>query len=99
MLKVDPTLAATKPKMVVQPLGIGCKEDPARLTLDGAAGEGVVVSMLDLGAQYRLIINEVNAVTPEYETPNLPVTKVIWEPKPNSYGTVSYSTNKKETNM
>lgn len=83
MLEVDPTLAATKPKIVVQPLGIGGKEDPARLVFDGVAGEGVVVSMLDLGTHYRLIVNEVNALSPEHETPHLPVAKVIWEPKPN----------------
>src|SRR5699024_4419671 len=45
MLEVDPTLAETKPKVVVHPLGIGGKEDPARLVFDGKAGDGVVVSM------------------------------------------------------
>lgn len=83
MLEVDPTLAATKPKIVVQPLGIGNKEDPARLIFDGAAGEGVVVSLLDLGTHYRLLVNAISAFSPEYETPNLPVAKIIWEPKPN----------------
>src|SRR5699024_9637639 len=61
MLEVDPTLASNKPKVVVQPLGIGDKEDPARLVFDGAAGSGVVVSMLDLGTHYRLLINAVEA--------------------------------------
>src|SRR5699024_8458557 len=42
MLEVDPTLAETKPKVVVHPLGIGGKEDPARLVFDGKAGDGVV---------------------------------------------------------
>ena len=83
MLEVDPTLAATKPKIVVQPLGIGNKEDPARLIFDGAAGEGIVVSLLDLGTHYRLLVNAISAFSPEYETPNLPVAKIIWEPKPN----------------
>src|SRR5699024_7947367 len=31
MLEVDPTMAETKPRVVVHPLGIGGKEDPARL--------------------------------------------------------------------
>lgn len=83
MLEVDPTLAATKPKVVVQPLDIGDKEDPARLVFDGAAGKGIVVSMLDLGTHYRLIINEVDAVSPAEKAPELPVARVIWEPKPN----------------
>lgn len=83
MLEVDPTLSASKPKVVVQPLGIGNKEDPARLIFDGAGGDGIVVSMLDLGTNYRLIVNAISAVEPENETPHLPVAKVIWEPKPN----------------
>ncbi|MDM5358782.1 L-arabinose isomerase [Peribacillus sp. ACCC06369] len=83
MLEVDPTLAANKPKIVVHPLGIGNKEDPARLIFDGAAGEGIVVSMLDLGTHYRLLVNAISTVTSENETPHLPVAKVIWEPKPN----------------
>ncbi|MEC2055114.1 L-arabinose isomerase [Peribacillus psychrosaccharolyticus] len=83
MLEVDPTLSASKPKVVVQPLGIGNKDDPARLVFNGAGGEGIVVSMLDLGTNYRLIVNAISAVEPENETPHLPVAKVIWEPKPN----------------
>lgn len=83
MLEVDPTLSASKPKVVVQPLGIGNKEDPARLIFDGAGGDGIVVSMLDLGTNYRLIVNAISAVEPEHDTPHLPVAKVIWEPKPN----------------
>lgn len=83
MLEVDPTLAATHPKVVVQPLGIGGKEDPARYVFDGVAGDAVVVSMLDLGTHYRLLINAVTAVTPDEPAPNLPVARVLWEPKPN----------------
>ena len=83
MLEVDPTLAETKPRIIVEPLGIGDKEDPARLVFDGQAGEGVVVSMLDLGTHYRLIVNTVEAVTPEIKAPNLPVARVIWKPNPD----------------
>lgn len=82
MLEVDPTLAESKPRVVVEPLGIGDKEDPARLVFDGQAGEGVVVSMLDLGTHYRLIVNTVEAITPDVEAPNLPVARVIWKPNP-----------------
>lgn len=82
MLEVDPTLAATKPRVVVEPLGIGDKEDPARLVFDGKAGEGVVVSMLDLGTHYRLMVNTVEAFTPEDAAPHLPVARVIWKPNP-----------------
>src|SRR5699024_11434103 len=61
MLEVDPTLAKSKPKIIVHPLGIGDKKDPARLVFDGKAGEGVVVSMADFGTNYKLLINEVSA--------------------------------------
>src|SRR5699024_289071 len=80
MLEVDPTLAETKPKVVVHPLGIGGKEDPARLVFDGKAGDGVVVSMLDLGSHYRLVLNRVRAETPKELAPNLPVARVVWTP-------------------
>ena len=35
MLEVDPTLSENKPKIIVNPLGIGDKHDPARLVFDG----------------------------------------------------------------
>ncbi|HAP6959799.1 TPA: L-arabinose isomerase, partial [Enterococcus faecium] len=35
MMEVDPTLAATKPRIVVSPLSMGDREDPARLVFDG----------------------------------------------------------------
>lgn len=83
MLEVDPTLAETKPRVVVHPLSMGDKEDPARLVFDGKEGDGVVVTMLDLGSHYRLVINKVKAEVPESEAPNLPVARVIWKPFPN----------------
>jgi len=83
MLEVDPTFAETKPRVVVNPLGIGGKEDPARLVFDGKAGEGFAISMLDLGTHYRLMVNTFEAVTPEEEAPNLPVARVIWKPNPD----------------
>lgn len=83
MLEVDPTFAETKPRVVVNPLGIGDKEDPARLVFDGKAGEGFTISMLDLGTHYRLMVNAFEAVTPTEEAPNLPVARVIWKPKPD----------------
>ena len=36
------TFAATKPEIHVMPLGIGGKEDPARLIFDGVEGDGIV---------------------------------------------------------
>lgn len=83
MLEVDPTFAETKPRVVVQPLGIGDKEDPARLVFDGQDGEGVAISMVDLGTHYRLMVNTFDAITPEEEAPNLPVARMIWKPRPD----------------
>ncbi|MDZ5783082.1 L-arabinose isomerase [Marinococcus luteus] len=83
MLEVDPTLANHKPKIVVSPLDIGNKEDPARLVFDGKAGDGVVVSMADFGTHYKLLINEVSAFEPPVPAPNLPVARILWSVKPN----------------
>lgn len=83
MLEVDPTLAETKPKIVVNPLGIGDKNDPARLVFDGKSGEGVVVTMLDLGTHYKFIINEIEAKRLDEPAPHLPVARVLWEVKPS----------------
>lgn len=83
MLEVDPTLAEGTPRVVVEPLGIGDREDPARLVFDGQGGPGVVVSMVDLGTHYRLLINKVELEVPTEEAPNLPVARVIWKPLPS----------------
>ncbi|MDQ0204625.1 L-arabinose isomerase [Pectinatus haikarae] len=83
MLEVDPTLAAEKPKVVVAPLGIGGREDPARLVFNGCQGKGVVASIIHLGNSYELIINEIAAQKCEKESPKLPVAKVIWKPMPS----------------
>ncbi|PLR76720.1 L-arabinose isomerase [Bacillus sp. V3-13] len=83
MLEICPTISATKPKIIVRPLSIGGKEDPARLVFDGKAGEGIVASLVELGGRFRLVINEISAVQPTIATPNLPVAKVLWKPLPS----------------
>jgi len=83
MLEICPTVSATKPKIVVNPLGIGGKEDPARLVFDGQGGDAINASLIELGGRYRLVINEVKAEQPEMATPHLPVAKVLWKPEPN----------------
>jgi len=83
MLEVDPSLASNKPKIIVSSLGIGNREAPARLVFDGKAGEGVVVSMVDFGTHYKLLINEVSLFEPTVPAPKLPVARVLWTVKPN----------------
>ncbi|WP_430536655.1 L-arabinose isomerase [Listeria rocourtiae] len=82
MMEVDPTLAVNKPKIIVSPLSMGNREDPARLVFDGKAGNGVVVSMADFGTHYKLLVNEVSLFEPKEPAPNLPVARVLWEVKP-----------------
>ncbi|MFD1465136.1 L-arabinose isomerase [Lapidilactobacillus mulanensis] len=81
MLEVDPTLASTKPRVEVHPLGIGDREDPARLVFDGQVGDGIDVTMSDFGDEYRLIGYEVDAKKAEEPAPNLPVARQLWVPK------------------
>lgn len=83
MLEVDPTWAANTPTIVVKPLDIGGKEDPARLVFDGKQGLGYAVTMIDMGNEFQLIINEIEAIELEQESPQLPVAKVVWRPKPS----------------
>ncbi|MDC3416878.1 L-arabinose isomerase [Aquibacillus salsiterrae] len=83
MLEICPTVSATKPKIVVNPLGIGGKEDPARLVFDGRGGDALNASLVEMGGRFRLVINEVKAEQPTIETPNLPVAKVLWKPEPS----------------
>lgn len=94
MMEVDPTLAGTKPKIVVSPLSMGNREDPARLVFDGQAGTGVVVSMADFGTHFKLLVNVVEARVPEVLAPNLPVARVYWEIKPSFHeGLKAWITN------
>ncbi|MDY0393517.1 L-arabinose isomerase [Virgibacillus halophilus] len=83
MLEVDPTLAGNKPRIVVSPLSMGERKDPARLVFDGKAGDGVVVSMADFGTHFKLLINEISAFEPTAPAPRLPVARVLWEIKPD----------------
>lgn len=83
MLEICPSIAATRPRIEVHPLGIGGKADPARLVFDGASGPAVVASLVDLGTRFRLILSEVDAVPAVEPMPNLPVARVLWEPRPS----------------
>lgn len=83
MLEVDPTLANDKPNIIVKPLSIGGKADPARMIFDSKVGDGIVISMADFGNDFKLLINEVEVIKPEEDSPNLPVGRVYWKVKPS----------------
>ena len=82
MLEICPSIAAGKPKLEIHPLSIGGKEDPVRLVFDAHAGEALNASLIDLGARFRLIVNEVTAIG-HPALPKLPVARAVWECKPN----------------
>lgn len=83
MLEVCPTVASTRPKIEVHPLGIGGKAAPARMVFEGAAGHAVCASLIDMGNRFRLIVNEVDAIKPEIPMPKLPVARLLWKPQPS----------------
>jgi L-arabinose isomerase len=83
MLEVCPTISATRPKIEVHPLGIGGKEDPARIVFNGKGGSALNASIIDLGHRFRLLVNEVDALQPEQDLPNLPVARVLWKTQPS----------------
>lgn len=83
MLEVCPTIAKDKAKIEVHPLGIGDREDPARLVFEGQEGAAVVVSLVDMGGRLRMIVQDIQCIKPIYEMPNLPVARVMWKPMPN----------------
>lgn len=83
MLEVCESIAADQPSLEIHPLGIGGKADPARLVFNVPAGRGLNASMVDMGNRFRLLINEVDVVAPDYDLPKLPVARALWAPQPN----------------
>jgi L-arabinose isomerase len=83
MLEVDPSLAVTKPIIEVHPLGIGGKNDPARLVFDSILGDAIMISVIDTGYGFKAIIQKGQLVTPPEKMPKLPVAQVMWKLLPN----------------
>lgn len=83
MLEICPSIAKSKVKCEVHPLGIGGKEDPVRLVFDAAAGPALNVSLIDMGNRFRLLVNEVEAVEVTEAFPKLPTARALWKPQPS----------------
>jgi L-arabinose isomerase len=83
MLEVCPSIAAGKPKLEVHPLGIGGKADPARLVFDARPGPAINASLVDLGNRFRLLVADVETVTPPAPLPKLPVARAVWRTLPD----------------
>jgi L-arabinose isomerase len=82
MLEVCPSIAAGKPALEVHPLGIGGKDDPARLVFKTRPGNAVAASLVEMGDRFRLIVNTMKVVECP-EMPKLPVASVLWKPEPD----------------
>ena len=83
MLEICPSIAAGKPSCEIHALGIGGKDDPVRLVFNAPAGPAINVSLIDMGNRFRILVNEVEAVTVEESLPKLPVARALWKPAPD----------------
>lgn len=84
MLEVCPSIAADDPvKIIVEPLGIGGREAPARMVFEGKAGRAVCVSLVDMGGRMRMIVADVECKKPISGMEKLPVARVMWKPLPD----------------
>ncbi|MEE3438235.1 MAG: L-arabinose isomerase, partial [Lachnospiraceae bacterium] len=83
MLEVPASFAANKPEIQVHPLGIGGKEDPARLVFDGVTGDGIQVTLIDMGDHFRIICADIELVKQPLPMPKLPVARIMYRHKPN----------------
>ncbi|MBO7709650.1 MAG: L-arabinose isomerase [Lachnospiraceae bacterium] len=83
MLEVPPAFAAGRPEIQVHPLGIGGKADPARLVFDGCTGDGIQVTLIDLGDHFRIICADIELVKQPRPMPKLPVARIMYRHKPN----------------
>lgn len=84
MLEVCPTIATLeKPILDVQPLGIGGKDDPARLIFSTQTGPAINASLIDLGSRFRLLVNCVDTVEAQHALPKLPVANALWKAQPD----------------
>jgi L-arabinose isomerase len=85
MLEICESIADGKANCEIHPLGIGGKADPVRLVFNSAAGPALNASIIDMGNRFRLLVNEVEAVSPRQPLPKLPVARVLWKPYPDIY--------------
>jgi len=85
MLEICASIADAKPSCEIHPLGIGGKADPVRLVFNSGPGPALNASIVDMGNRFRLLVNEVLAVKPFDQLPNLPVARVLWKPYPNMH--------------
>ncbi|PVZ83964.1 L-arabinose isomerase [Serratia sp. S1B] len=83
MLEVCPSIAAAKPVLDAQHLGIGNKAEPARLLFAAPAGKAVNASLIDMGNRFRLVVNQLEVVDLPAAMPKLPVASALWRAMPD----------------
>lgn len=85
MLEICESIADAKPNCEIHQLGIGGKADPVRLVFNSGPGPAINASIVDMGNRFRLVVNEVMAVSSFNPLPKLPVARVLWKPYPNMH--------------
>lgn len=83
MLEICESIAGSRPRLEIHPLGIGGKENPVRLVFNVPSGPGLNASLMDMGNRFRLVVNTLDVVLPPQNLPVLPVARALWEPHPN----------------
>ena len=83
MLEVPPSFAVNKPEIQVHPLGIGGKADPARLVFDSIDGDGLQITMVDMGTHFRIIAAKIKLIKQPEAMPKLPVARIMWKHIPD----------------
>ena len=83
MLEICPSISDSQPKCEIHPLSIGNRSDPVRLVFNAKTGKGINVSMVDLGDNFRILVNEVESVKIKNKLPKLPVARVLLKIYPN----------------
>ncbi len=83
MLEVCPSITADRPSLEIHPLEIGDQEDPPRLVFDAKPGPAVNATLVDMGGRMRMILAELDVVSPERAMPKLPTARATWIPRPD----------------
>jgi L-arabinose isomerase len=50
---------------------------------NASSGPAVVVTIVDMGNRFRMVVNEVDAAPMEQPLPKLPVARALWLPPPD----------------
>jgi L-arabinose isomerase len=83
MLEICPSIGKGKAAAEIHELSIGGKAPPVRLTFAVPPGPALNATIVDMGNRFRMLVNEVDVVSPDAPMPRLPVAQVLWVPRPS----------------